>query len=257
VAQINATTTESTTQLGCDGIAAEAGGRLYLPEYHNVLAPGDCFRDAREALVAVRKNTGDSSLILSRIDAVEGLSDCDDIDTVTDLEVTRDGSAVFASFPGPDLDSGGIYRIRPTSLRILQDFDDVFQVHPDGSVVVGTSADEGSRGVLRIYKLSPEQATHGAARLQDLTPCATVTVPNNRTPDSRRLTVLRSYAVGRLAADSADATVLVSFSTPTSGTAVSANLAVQGTFAISSPAGSSACSVLGLVNLDALDQLTF
>jgi hypothetical protein len=255
-AQIIARTTESTTQIACDGTPAEAGGRLYVPEYHNILSAGDCFRDARESLVAIRKSSGDASVVMPRIDTIEGLNDCDDIDTVTDLEAARDGSAVFASLPGADIDTGGIYRIRPTALRILQDFDDIFQVHPDGSVIVATATDEGTHGILRVYKISPEQAQLGAARLQALTPCATFAVPNNRTPDRPRATLLTYYAAGRAAPGSADGTILVNFSTA-AGTALSPNLRIQGTVAISSPAGVGACSVLGLVNLETLDQLTF
>jgi hypothetical protein len=255
-AEIIARTTESTTQIACDGTPAEAGGRLYVPEYHNVISPGDCFRDAREALVAFRKSSGDASVVMPRIDTIENLNDCDDVDTVTDLQAARDGSAVFASLPGADIDTGGIYRIRPTTLRILQDFDDIFQVHPDGSVIVATASDEGTNGILRVYKISPEQAQLGAARLQALPPCATFAVPNNRTPERPRVTLLTYYAAGRASTSSADGTILVNFSTA-AGPALSPNLRVQGTVAIASPAGSSTCSIVGLVNLETLDQLTF
>jgi hypothetical protein len=123
---------------------------------------------------------------------------------------------------------------------------------------VVTAEDQGPIGLLRVYKISPEQAVHGAPHLADLTPCARIEVPNNRLGDnpSQRLTFLSSYAVGRAAAGSLDGLVLVSFFTPP-GVALSPSLRIQGTVALESPAGQNTCTILGYVNLDALEQLTF
>jgi hypothetical protein len=235
-------------------LAIAAGGQLYLAEFHEYSGSPDCFRDSREALTARSKSSRNSRVLMSRIDAVEApaLTECDDYDPVTDLQVTRDGSAVFASMPE------GLYRIRPTVLQITPDIDDIFQVHPDGSVIIVTTSDQGTSGIIRVYKLSPDQAVNGALRLSELTPCTTVQVPNNRSTGNanQRLTFLLSFAVGPSAPGSFDGTILVSFFAPP-GPALPQSLRPQGTIAISSPAGASSCSVLGFVNLDALDQLTF
>jgi hypothetical protein len=254
VAQLLARTTAGTTQMACDKTGPAAGGQLYLAEFHEFSGPPDCFRDSREALTARAKSTRASRVLMSRIDSVEApaLTECDDYDPVTDLQVTRDGAAVFATMPE------GLYRIRPTVLQITPDIDDIFQVHPDGSVIVVTAADQGTSGLIRVYKLSPDQAVNGALRLAELTPCTTVQVPNNRSTgnSNQRLTFLLSFAVGPSAPGSFDGTILVSFFSPP-GAALPAPLRAQGTVAISSPAGVAGCSVLGFVNLEALDQLTF
>jgi hypothetical protein len=254
VAEILSRTTAGTTQLACDGTAASAGGQLYIAEFHEFTGPPDCFRDSREALVARSKSTRASRVLMPRIDVVEApvLTECDDYDPVTDLQITRDGSTVFASLPE------GVYRIRPTTLQITPDIDDIFQVHPDGSVIIVTATDQGTSGLLRIYKLSPDQAVNGALRIRELTPCTTVQVPNNRSGGNpnQRFTFLLSFAVGPSVPGSFDGTILLSFFTPP-GPALPASLRAQGTIAIASPAGSSSCSVIGFVNLEALDQMTF
>jgi hypothetical protein len=254
VAEILTRTTAGTTQMACDGTAAAAGGQLYVAEFHEFTGPPECFRDSREALVARSKSTRASRVLMPRIDTVEApvLTECDDYDPVTDLQITRDGSAAFASLPE------GVYRIRPTTLQITPDIDDIFQVHPDGSVIIVTATDQGTSGLLRVYKLSPDQAINGALRIRELTPCTTVQVPNNRSGGNpnQRFTFLLSFAVGPSAPGSFDATILVSFFTP-AGPALPAALRAQGTVAIASPAGVSSCSVLGFINLEALDQLTF
>src|SRR5262249_43535739 len=199
---------------------------------------------------------GNETTLVSRIDAAEGLGPCDDYDPSDDLEATRDGSAVFVALPA------GIVRVRPTALLITPDVDDVFQVHPDGSVLAVTRDDQGPTGTLRLYKIAPEQAQNGAPHLADLTPCATIDVPNNRGGQRGALTTFISFAVAPVSRGSFDATVLLSFFTagggvPAPGRAapLGPNLHVEGTYAISSPAGSTACEVIGLVNLEPLDQL--
>jgi hypothetical protein len=247
----------STTQLACDGLPAAAGGQIYIAEYRALSEPANCFRDAKEVLLAERKNSGTNTILVDRIDTAEGLGPCDDYDPSDDLEVTRDGSAAFVALPG------GIYRIRPTVLLMTPDVDDVFGVHADGSVLVVTSADQGTTGLIRLYKISPTLASAGAPHLNELTPCATIEVPNNRGPGApARVTTFVSFAVGPASAGSLDATVLVSFFSNigiSSGmnALLQAPLRVQGMYAISAPAGSDTCTVLGLVNLEPLDQLTF
>src|SRR4029077_6444314 len=126
----------------------------YIAEDHAYSAGPNCFRDTREALIAKRKSNGSEAVLLFRIDAAEGLDACnDDFDPVDDLEVSRDGSSgAFVAFPA------GVFRVRPGNpLLMTPDVDDVFQVHPDGSVLVVSSADRGPTGLLRLYKISIDQ----------------------------------------------------------------------------------------------------
>jgi PKD repeat protein len=245
-------TTDGTTQIACDKIPAAAGGQIYIAEDRAYSPAASCFRDMREALVAKKKSTGNEDVLVFRIDTAEGLDPCnDDFDPVDDLEATRNGSAVFAALPA------GIFRLRPTFLLMTPDVDDIFAVHPDGSVLVVTSADQGGSGLLRLYKISVDQAINGAPHLSDLAPCATVEVPNNRGASSLRVTTFISFAVDPVAPGSGDATVLLSLLSGGGSDVLSPSLRVRGTVAISSPAGSPTCSVIGLVNLEPIDQLTF
>ena len=141
-----------------------------------------------------------------------------------------------------------------------------------------TTSDSVGTGSLNIYKISPDQAVAGAQKLAELTPCV-IQVPNNCTrisPDGSRATPcpsdpndplnrsgtqtgLSSFAVGRPAPGSSDGVLLVSFGTRNGFTDLGANLAVHGTVAVAFPAqgNSNACTVLGLVNLEFLDPMTF
>ena len=250
-AEIVERTTDGTEQIACDKIPASAGGQLYIAE-DIAFTQGTCFRDTREALIAKQKSTGSEDVLLSRIDAVEGLDLCnDDFDPADDLQVARDGSAAFVALPS------GLFRVRPTPLLMTPDEPDAFQVHPDGSVLIATSGDTGSTGLLRLYKISVDQAIHGAPHVSDLTPCATIEVPNNRGANPNRLTALISFAADPVAPGSGDATVLLSFFSGGGGDALPSSLRVRGTVAVTSPAGSAACNVIGLVNLEPDDQLTF
>lgn len=252
-------TTAQTTQLACDGQPASAGGQLYVPQYFTVPAPGSVCpqgdRDQREELdVFDKRGNGQPIPLFQDVDAAAGYDPCDDFDPVADLEIARDGSAVFVSLPF------GLFRIRPApALPISPDIDDFFQVHPDGSIVYVTANDSGTSGVIKVYKIFPEQAQQGAPRLSDLTPCATFTLPNNLVPApiQPRGTAIDSFAADRAAPGSFDAVVLVSFVATGGGNALSSSLGIRGTVAFSSPAGSSTCTPLGIVNLELLDQLTF
>jgi hypothetical protein len=240
--------TSGTTQMGCDSIAPAAGGQAYLAEYRDVTSPANCFRDAREALVARRKSNGNDNTLMTRIDAAENDDPCDDYDPSTDLKVTPDGSAVFASLPNT-----GLWRIRPTPLLMIGNFDDFFGIHPDGSIVVVRSADVGPNGILRVYKISPDQAATGAPNLDELVPCATFQVPNN----GGRTLIDTTYAADRVAPGSSDATILVSFAAFGAQSVMSRELLVRGTVAFSSPASSDTCTPLGFINLELLDDLAF
>jgi hypothetical protein len=254
--EIFARTTTETSQIACDELA---GGRVYAAEFHNFDSP-QCFRDSLETLTAWRKNTGASQSLLDRIDAVEGAQLCDDdIDSAQDLEVVKDGSAVFAAVDGIFAFTGGLYRIWPSPLLMTPDINDFFQVHPDGSVLyVAALPNTGARTVINLYKITQEQAVHGAPLLAELAPCASFDVANN----GGRTFVFNSFAADRAAPGSNDAVVIASFRTTAGGTSgadaiLSPNLVVQGTVAFSSPAGATPCGVIGLENLELLDQASF
>jgi hypothetical protein len=239
-------TTESTEQLACDAFPASQSGRAYLAENHQVPDSGSCFRSEREALVTVAKSSGATQVLASRIDAYEGLNDCsDDLDNVDQLVVTPNGAKTFAGF-----DSGGLWQIRPTPIFFSPDITSGFQVHPDGTVLYAQAVDSGSTGFVNLYRITPAEVEHGALPFSALVPCASFQVPNNG-----GRTVVTSFAADRNAADSETATGLVSFLASASdfGKDVARPLTVAGTVAFSAPPNDTTCTVLGLVNLQALD----
>jgi PKD repeat protein len=247
-AEIVARISSGTSQLTCDAIPAGQGGQAYLAEYRAVPDSNACFRDAREALVARRKTNGADNALMSRIDAAENNPECEDYDPVTDLHITPDADAVFASLPNT-----GLWRIRPTPLLIVPNFDDFFQVHPDGSVIVVRASDLGPTGLLRVYKISPDVAVHGAPNLDQLTPCATMEVPNN----NGRTIIDTTYAVDQSAPGSFDGTILVSFAIFGGQQVVSTELVIRATAVFTALAGSASCNALGFVNLELLDDVSF
>ncbi|HLK10649.1 MAG TPA: PKD domain-containing protein [Candidatus Binatia bacterium] len=256
-------TTSCTMHIACDRLP---GGSVYLSEYHDVNLPARCFRTAQENLVAVNRATGAATTLLEQLDSVEGLDQCnDDLDPANDLEVatTRNGPIVYADFDGGFTTGGGVYRAWPSPLPLSPDITDFFQVHSDGSVLYVTVADGAVSSLLSIYKISPQQAASGAPSLADLTPCAVVGVPN----DGGRVFLDSDAGSFAFAPDAATAsgTLLVSFFTAggaqgaTSGAqaALATALGVRGTLAVDVPAGSEACTVLGVVNLEFLDSMRF
>jgi hypothetical protein len=254
-AEIIGRSTTQTSWMACDRIPGTSGGRVFLAEYHDVFGMPGCFRDGRESLTVLRKRSGVRTVLASRIDAAEGLDECrDDYEPVEDLQVSADGTSIFASL------STGLFRVMPTALHITPDFNELFQLHPDGSIVIATATDQGSVGLIRVYRIAPEQAVNGAVRLGTTVPCATLSVPNN----GGRTVINYPTALGRAAGGGNDATLIVSFLT-TGGTSdrtgrtpvLSSKLRFQGTAAFSVPAGSSVCPSLGILNLDLMELLTF
>ena len=254
-AEILGRSTTQTSWLACDRIPGTTGGRVYMAEYHDVFGPPNCFRDGRESLTVLRKRSGVRTVLASRIDAAEGLDECrDDYEPVEDLQVSADGGSIFASL------STGVFRLMPGALQITPDFNELFQLHPDGSVVITTASDQGSVGVIRVYKITPEQAVNGAVRLSTATPCGTLSVPNN----GGRTVINYPTALGRSNGADGDATLIVSFLT-TGGTSdrtgrtpvLPTKLRFQGTAAFSVPASGSVCPSLGIINLDLMELLTF
>jgi PKD repeat protein len=249
-------TTTETGHLTCDGFPAGQGGQVYIAEFHNVPDDGSCFRSEREALVKIAKSNGATQVATARIDAYEGLGDCDDLDPVNQLEMLPDGSKMFAGF-----ESGGLWQIRPTSLFFSADITDTFQAHPDGSILYAGTTDSGSTGLVNLYRITAAQVQSGPLPYSALVPCASFEVPNNTFRDALGRSIVIGFAASRTASNSTDATALVSFvassspspTVPSLLSMVSSNLIVRGTVAFSAPANTDTCSVTGLVNLEALE----
>src|SRR5262249_4724459 len=170
-------TTSETNHLACDAISASGGGHVYIAEHHQVPDNGNCFRSDKESLVSVRKSDGTTQTGLDRIDAAEGLSDCaDDIDSTTHLEVSTDGTQAFASF-----DTGGLWRLTPKPLQFLDGSyqEDVFRLHPDGSVLFATIADGATTATVHLFKVSAAQVAANPLHEPGLAPCGTFQLPDN------------------------------------------------------------------------------
>jgi hypothetical protein len=241
-------TTDDTAIVACDGIAASAGGLVYLPEFHNVQDTDACPRDERDSLVAVNKGNGSARTVsgLARMDQAAGLTDCDFRDPVDAFEVSPDGVSKYAGF-----DTKGLWRIAPSATWFTPDVRDMFQAHPDGSVTFVIGADRGAVGSIDLYRLSPDQVEHGALPLSALSPCASFTVPNNSAGGSGR-TLPTSIALGPASPPASGATVLVTFSsgprTP-SADVLPPFGDLRGTVAFSLPSGTTDCAVASVVSL--------
>lgn len=248
-----------TLHLACDGFSAAAGGRVYLSEYRTVPDQPNCFRTEKEALVSVRKSNGNNQTLMSRIDAAFGYSDCgnDGEDFVAHLETSQDGQQVYASS-----ELSGLWRIRPTPLLFTPDVDELFRLHPDGSVLIATSTDPADLktvSIVNLYRISPDQVQSGPLPLGPLTPCATFTLPNHGDAENQGRTGIIGFAAAPVAPGSRDAMVLVSVAAGARGIdeVIGPNLKVRSTLAFSVPADSNTCTALGPINLEIFDQLTF
>jgi PKD repeat protein len=251
---ILARTTTETAHIACDDFQTNQGGGVYIPEYHEVPDQGTCFRSDREALLRLGKAAGAQQVITPRIDAYEGLGDCDDLDPVMQLETSPDASQMLAGF-----ESGGLWQIRPTPIFFSADITEQFQIHPDGSVLFASTTDSGSTGFVNLYRITKDQVQSGPLPYSALVPCGSLPVPNNTLRDAIGRTVVFSLAATRNAPGSTDATALVSFvsssgpspTIPSLFKVVSQALTVRGTIAFSAPANTTTCSPLGVVMLDA------
>jgi len=252
-------TTAQSYDLACDRRPAHD---LYVSRYVELDENGNC-REEWEALDRVSTPGGAATTLLSPIDKAVGEDTCNgDIDEIGDLQVTASGKfGAFATFQR----RGGLFRIAgegPTPLEIIQFIDDSFAVHPDGSILYAATHDVGTNGSIRLYKVSPEHAARsGPVVLDDYSPCAIFTFPNNQ--GFTRLGE-NSIAATRAAPGSPDAVVLVSFraaegAPPVRGAplALFRTVVPQGTVAFAVPAGDAPCTTLGLINVEQLDPLTF
>jgi len=248
--RILARPTEETSLLACDAIAA-GSGRVYVPEFFNV-EDDSCDRTEKQTLAALRKSTGNRSVLLSRFDSILGIDGCNDLeDAVSAIAVSPDGGTLFAHF-----DDAGIWRARPSPRGFLANVprSDVLALHPDGAVLYAAATDSGNVGFLNVYQVTADQVATGPLPLSAVTPCASITVPNNG-----GRTLVTNFTAGPNAEDPAAASIYVGFaSTGGDGDAVlPAALAVTGTALVTSPGGSGTCAAAGVIDLRPLDQLSY
>ena len=243
--------TDETEQLACDGLVAGTGGLAYLAEFRTVLDTATCERDERDALVGINKGTGGSRIAngLSRIDQAANVGECQFRDGVADLVVAADGVKKYASF-----DTAGLWLITPVPKWFTPDVRDLFDAHPDGSIAFVLTHDRGTVGSIDLYRLSESQVEHGALPVSALTPCASITVPNNTTGGNPTRTTATSMLVAPASLTSPDATALVTFHA-WSSTSLNEVLPpygdLRGTVAFSLPSGTTTCGASGIVTLQA------
>ncbi len=243
-------TTDGTDTIACDQIPAANGGLAYLAEFHNVDPTATCDRDERDALVTVAKTTGNARTVTSRIDAAANVGDCALRDPVDQLRVAADGVKKYVGF-----DTAGIWRIAPTPLAFTPDVHDGFQVAPDGSVVFAIAHDRGATATIDLYRMTEAQVEHGALPVADLTPCASVIVPNDTDDAAPSHTSATSLVLGPSAADASNTIALVTFQASPSPPAVDVLPPfgdVRGTVAFALPNANSTCTAQGLVTLSAV-----
>jgi hypothetical protein len=243
--------TGDTTTIACDEQPLGSRGRVYVAEYFDVDSDA-CDRTERERLKSIRKDGRGTSDLENRLDSIQGLDACNDLeDSAAALATLGSGDPLFVSF-----DLGGVWRFadrRPFLLGSV--FADAVAAHPDGAVLHATAVQAGTRTSIALHKVSAARVAGGPLSLAAMTPCATVSIPNNGDR-----TFVRAIAAGPSAADPSTAIALVTFAVAeqTLETVADPTLAVRGTAAFSVPAGDAdACAALGLVSLEALGQLSF
>jgi hypothetical protein len=246
--------TGDTTQLACDDVAPAQKGRVYVSQYFDVDS-NNCDRTEREALVAIRKDGGGTNVLKARLDSIQRIDDCHDLEDAT-AALATEGAAdpFFVAF-----DLGGIWRFDERAghrafVSGTADFA-ALGAHPDGAVLFATATEVGTRTIVNLYKVSPNRVASGPLAFGGLTPCASHTMPNN----GGRLLV-GSLAIDPGADDPATAIALVSLRASTDALAgvLAPALAPQGTVAFTVPAGSAdTCAAVGPITLDPLDLVSF
>jgi hypothetical protein len=190
----------------------------------------------------VRKTSGRIDTLVRDISHALGFVDADGVvefEPSTALRMTGDGSVFYVA------NFFGLYRLSPQPLQVTGDIDGPFELFDDGAILaVPAPVDDGSQGTVRVYKVDPNAAASGTVRLSELTPWATMTVPNNG-----GRTLVNSASV-----DPAGNVFVSLFTTGGIGI-VPLSLRIQGTsrFVPSGTAGVAA----GFVNLRVVEHLTF
>jgi len=246
--------TGDTSELACDQQSLANKGQVYVSQYFDV-DDDRCLRTEREALTSFRKDNGGSEVLKPRLDSIEGVDGCNDLeDGTAGLATTGAGDPLFVGF-----DLGGIWRYDDQNghRAVVSGFSspDDLAVHPDGALMFATATKNGTRTTVSLYKISAARVAAGPVSFAALTPCASHSIPDN----GGRLFVL-SLAVAPSADDSSTAVALAALrgSNETQGEVLPPALAPQGTLAFTVPSGAAdTCSAVGLVTLDALNLLSF
>lgn len=239
---------EETVDLACDG---QQNGNVYVPEYFDV-DDDVCFRIERQALTQIRKSNGLANVINRRLDSVEGIDNCNDLeDTADALAISPDGQTIFANF-----EDGGIWRATPSPRPFLVNVLDseLAEIHPDGSLLYATATNLGTVALLNLYKVTSAQVAAGPVSLQAFPPCASIAVPTN----GGNL-LITGMAGGRAQGSPSDGVAYVAFQTfggPGNGV-LETPLQVQGTAAFTSAGGTSTCAPVGVIALDAFELASF
>src|SRR5262249_41950365 len=154
----------------------------------------------------------------------------------------------------------GLWRIRPSPpLEFLDTsyFEDIFRLHPDGSVVFATVKSAPTTATVNLYRVTPDQVAGGPlpGPSSGLTPCASFQLPNQK---DAPIGFIGGIAVAPPTRGSRDGIVLVNVagSRPNNGP-ISDKLAIHATVAFSAPADSMSCSPIEVINLQRMDALTF
>jgi len=236
-----------TLDIACD---ANEGGRVYTPEYWDVDSD-TCFRIERQELQTLRKSDGGANTVLSRLDSVEGIDNCNDLeDTADAIAVTPNGNTIFANFQ-----DGGIWRAVPNPKPFLVNVLDseILELHPDGSLMYATATNLGTVSLINLFKVTEAQVAAGPVSLQAIPPCATATVPTNGGG-----LFINGMAAGRAAGASSNGVAYVSFQVFGGSNSVLATpLLVRGVAAFMSPDGASTCTPADLIALDSFELVSF
>jgi hypothetical protein len=240
--------TEQSPALACD---RGADGRVYWAHY-------DLFGvdfDEREQLRSIRKtgsilqtHVTNVNLRLGDVDPENYIDPIDGFvyyEPTTTVRVHPDGGQRFVA------NFFGLYRLDPSPLLITRDVDEVFDVDGNGTILTARAVEQTSE--VRVYKLNPSIAIHGAVRLDGITPWASTRIPNNGTSCSGN-TCTRSIFITSVAGDR-DGSVFVNLLTGDASGVVSRNLRPQGTLRFEPLGDGSSGVAAGFVDLAAVERL--
>ena len=263
--------TEQSMVLACD---RSAGGRVFWAQYDIY---GEDWDD-REQLMSIKKDGTSTSThvtnISQRLGDVDPESYIDPADGYvyfeesTGLRVTADGRTRYV------VNGLGLYRLNGptdkdeplvitrsyycnTRLGTRNFFDEQFALFPDGSILVADVTEDSTRSTLRLYKIDPNNALNGAVQLDDITPWATMGIPNNRGSSSSGFCQHTAH-VNSLAVDP-DGIVFVNVRLGTELVApvVPTELRLKGTARFQPREDGTSGIYTGFVNLDVLGALSF
>jgi PKD repeat protein len=237
-----------TLDIACDGAG---GGNVYTPEYFDV-DDDVCFRIEKQVLTQIRKTNGVASVVLPRLDAVQGIDNCDDLEDNADaIAVSRNGQTIFANF----LD-GGIWRAVPSPRAFLTNvFDsEIVEIHPDGSVLYAVASNLGTVGLINLYKVTATQVATGPVSINAIQPCASIEVPTNGGG-----LFVTGMAAGGAQGNAQDGVAYVAFRAlgGAANDVLDPPLFIRGTAAFTSPEDQASCAPVGLIALESFELVSF